>query len=398
MGSGKSTWAFNYMKNNPDKKFIYITPYLTEIHRLIGEGTDEHPHTEWYHNYKFREPKHLGEGKLDSLHYLLINDYNIVTTHALFKMVNNQTIDLIKSGDYTLILDEALDVVDIRDINKKDYEMLLNTNKIKEHKDGTIEWVDNNYDGELAKWKTLCKNGVVIKLKETKKVYLLVWNFNIDSFLNFKEIFIMTYLFEASYLKYYFNMHNVEYKKYSINNFHLVKFEDKKPYNKDKYKKLINIYNGKLNYIGDKYSALSLNWFKKNIDLRKKLKNNLYNYLRYVINAKCDDIIWTTFKSQKNYLKGTGYSKSFLPCNTRATNEFINCTTVAYCCNRYMSPDYVDYFKKYNVDVDQDMYALSEMLQFIWRSAIRNEQQINIYIPSSRMRNLLIDWLNNENI
>ena len=39
------------------------------------------------------------------------------------------------------------------------------------------------------------------------------------------------------------------------------------------------------------------------------------------------------------------------------------------------------------------MYALSEMIQWIFRSRIRNNEDINIYIPSSRMRNLLIEFL-----
>lgn len=30
MGSGKSSAAINYMNEHPDKKFIYITPYLNK--------------------------------------------------------------------------------------------------------------------------------------------------------------------------------------------------------------------------------------------------------------------------------------------------------------------------------------------------------------------------------
>ena len=33
------------------------------------------------------------------------------------------------------------------------------------------------------------------------------------------------------------------------------------------------------------------------------------------------------------------------------------------------------------------------MLQFIWRSAIRNGEEIWVYIPSIRMRNLLKQWI-----
>ena len=51
------------------------------------------------------------------------------------------------------------------------------------------------------------------------------------------------------------------------------------------------------------------------------------------------------------------------------------------------------FYKRYNVQVSEEGYALSTMLQWIWRSAIREGKDINIYIPSKRMRTLLIDWI-----
>ena len=49
-----------------------------------------------------------------------------------------------------------------------------------------------------------------------------------------------------------------------------------------------------------------------------------------------------------------------------------------------------------NISVDEDGFALSEMLQFIWRSAIREGKDIWVYIPSIRMRNLLKQWIRNN--
>ena len=43
--------------------------------------------------------------------------------------------------------------------------------------------------------------------------------------------------------------------------------------------------------------------------------------------------------------------------------------------------------------MDEDAYALSVMVQWIWRSAIRDGDEIYLYIPSSRMRTLLLDWI-----
>ena len=37
MGSGKTEWAIQYMIDNPEKRFIYITPFLDEIEKRIKE-------------------------------------------------------------------------------------------------------------------------------------------------------------------------------------------------------------------------------------------------------------------------------------------------------------------------------------------------------------------------
>jgi hypothetical protein len=35
------------------------------------------------------------------------------------------------------------------------------------------------------------------------------------------------------------------------------------------------------------------------------------------------------------------------------------------------------------------------MIQWIWRSAIRDGEEVYLYIPSKRMRTLLTDWMDN---
>ena len=52
-----------------------------------------------------------------------------------------------------------------------------------------------------------------------------------------------------------------------------------------------------------------------------------------------------------------------------------------------------DFFRYHNVEINTNQYALSEMLQWIWRSAIRDGKEIWIYIPSRRMRELLQNWI-----
>lgn len=95
----------------------------------------------------------------------------------------------------------------------------------------------------------------------------------------------------------------------------------------------------------------------------------------------------------KSKLKGQGYAKSFVPFNARATNEYADKKYLAYVVNIYMNVSRKIYFMQNGIDIDEDAFALSAMVQWIWRSAIRNGEDICLYVPSSRMRRLLITWM-----
>jgi hypothetical protein len=56
------------------------------------------------------------------------------------------------------------------------------------------------------------------------------------------------------------------------------------------------------------------------------------------------------------------------------------------------------YFEDRGITVYEELYALSEMIQWIWRSQIRDDQPIDVFIPSERMRSLFIEWLNSASV
>lgn len=41
----------------------------------------------------------------------------------------------------------------------------------------------------------------------------------------------------------------------------------------------------------------------------------------------------------------------------------------------------------------RQQYAVTEMIQWIWRSQIRNGLPVTVYMPSKKMRDLLDGWL-----
>lgn len=87
MGSGKTSAMLNKVKSDADGSYIYVTPYLPEVERVIKDT-----------GYRFKQPYNTGAGKLDSLHKLLAAGESVVTTHALFLMATSETVQLIHEG------------------------------------------------------------------------------------------------------------------------------------------------------------------------------------------------------------------------------------------------------------------------------------------------------------
>ena len=65
--------------------------------------------------------------------------------------------------------------------------------------------------------------------------------------------------------------------------------------------------------------------------------------------------------------------------------------------NVYLDPSIVQYFSCVGgVTLDQDLYAVSTLIQWICRSAVREGKPVNLYLPSQRMRDLLDKFFNYE--
>ena len=104
--------------------------------------------------------------------------------------------------------------------------------------------------------------------------------------------------------------------------------------------------------------------------------------------------MWTCFKQGAKHIVDDGYTRADVPFNKRATNEFRNRKVLAYCANVFAKPGLKKFCELYGVTYNEDEFALSTLVQWIWRSAIRDGEEVWLYVPSSRMRNLLDAWLN----
>ena len=387
-GSGKTSKFIEIMNNNTNNKYIYITPYLDEIQRVLNSCD----------NRVFYEPKtERGEGsKLKDFNNLLSQGKNIVSTHSLFAMVNDETLRYLEKYNYTLVMDEVFEVCSEIKITKSDREILLR-DKVSISEDGKLTWIDKEYKGTLTKYKNAIEKGDCYIFDDC----FMLWTFPCKVMNALEHTYILTYMFRGQLQRYYYDMNEIKYEYKSIKKingkYEIIEYLEKGDltYLRD----LINICdNEKLNKIGEGRYTLSKSWYIKQdnnkTDAFDLLKNNIYNYFRNITKSKSKDNMWTTFKDYKNNLKGAGYSKGFISCNARATNEYRNKRNLAYTINTFNNPMILKFFRNKNVNVDEDSFALSELIQWIFRSQLRDNKPINIYVPSSRMRELLVKWIN----
>lgn len=384
MGSGKTTAAIKAINTAPvEQKFMFVTPYLSEVAR-IKEGCAEK---------EFCEPVEGFDCKTADLERLIDVQANIVTTHALFTMMPLEYLEKIRETGYVLFLDEALEPMEpLTGIDPLDAEYV--TDKlIRINEDSSVEWIaSEKYHGQFTFLRNMCDKGYLRGAVSDEGAACFVHILPTAYFTSFKDVVIMTYLFSGQILKNYLNIEKLPYKRLFLN-YKEQMFASKREgtFRRD-YRPLITILdNPRMNAIGDKKTALSHSWYARN-DL-KQVSNNLNNFFKNMMKSPANSRLWTVFADCKEEVGGSRYSKSFLACNTRATNEYKDRTVLAYLVNRYRNPFFVRYFRYYGVETNNDIFALSEMLQWLWRSALRDGKHIILYIPSKRMRDLLKAWL-----
>lgn len=392
MGSGKTTWAKReLLEKQLDTNFLYITPYLDDIDAITKNNQN-------HENLKrdMVQPKPMGKSKLDNIVDLLNAQFDIASTHELFRRFDDRCKEALRNNKYTLILDESLTAVEPYSFaGKQDFEYLISNKDIIVDSDGVINWIGSELNTRFDDVRILTKNKCLFQIDN--KFYL--WHFPHEIFGLFDEVYILTYMFDGSLMKYYFDLYDIGYVQKSIRNvdgqYHLSEY-----YNPDKtnIRSRINIYHGSMNFDSYKPTAFSSTWFKSSYNKPKvqQLKNNFHNYSQNIIRANSGDIMWTTYKNVKNDLKSKGYTKGYVSCNCRGTNDYKDRTCLMYGCNWFENPEIMKFFYQRGINVNQDRIALSSLLQWIWRSNIRvsdSDQKINIYIPAKRMRNLFDEWL-----
>lgn len=393
MGSGKSCATITYMNEHRENKYIYITPYLDEARRIKNACP----------KLRFVEPSdQLSEfhyKKTEHTAFLIREGRNITTTHQAFKNYSHEMLDQIREFGYMLFIDENVDMLESFDCHPDDISSALELGLI-ELNNGAYTITDKEYRGNYFRpLMSVMQTKGLMRVDDDGSA-LFFWVLPPDLITSFREVVVLTYLFRGQSLHHMFGANNIEYEYIGV-----CRCEDGKYRFCDKPgmipeyvshlpDKIRLLDNYKMNSIGDRNTALSMNWYSSDKGNVTQLRRNVANYFTNIWrDVSASHRMCGTYKGAEAKLKGLGYSKSFVQFNARATNEYRGRYILAYAVNLYMNVGDKLFYKSRGIEPSDDMYALSTMVQWIWRSAIRDGNDVYLYLPSKRMRSILTDWI-----
>lgn len=404
MSCGKTTAIFNWMKayHNKDalQKFLYISPMLSEVEDRVplecGEMDFHFPNTE------------VGS-KSSDLTTLLRQGKNICCTHSLFTLMTKEHLELIRKQEYILIIDEEPNLFEAYagGYKKGDIESLEKRGlvRVNEEEKGRVEWLwdDMEPNTVYSRLKRMCELSQLHCAKRSRD--MLVVHLPIDLVTSSKHTILITYKFRDSLLYHYIRMKGIEIEPIEslIPDIQYVKTEQQFL---EEAKSLITIAETPSTKKIKKWS-LSATWYTNcSRDKRQAIgkaihsiavKHGGYKNIVYTMPKDC------TIKSGKGSgmccLRKDANLDSFLYSKARATNEYSHVNTMVHAYNRYCNLQCLsymqDYYGEYLPDNINDVTAISELIQWVWRSAIRNGEPITLYFLSERMERLFIEWLEN---
>lgn len=410
MGSGKSSAIFNMINKNPNDRYMYVSPMLSEvgkngrIHEAVIGCEFISPDTSDQHTTKIAHLKDL-----------LLDGANIACTHNLYLSMTNEHFQIMETKGYTVILDEEIEVIKTYGAYSSSdiHYLIAHGDIVVNDKDGAIEWIGSGdhveeYEHKYYRLKNLCdKKSIYLNRGVSAKSNILISHIPLRLLQCAKRVIVMTYMFDGSILDCFLKLKGIK----------TVPCLDIKPEfcaKPSDFKDLITLVapNKKTNKL-----TMSKYWWEKlspsneeDVKAVNSISNLIMNTAKQ-FGISNSEVIWTcpkenaygvSDKPKKLKLKPLGYIKytedevvksCWLSVHTRATNDYSDKKMVAHCYNRYPILPIATYLKTCGFPVDQERYAISSMLQFVWRSRIRKGEPIVLLIANTRMYKLMLQWL-----
>lgn len=393
-GTGKSTAVFKMMADRKNEKFIYVSPLLSEV--TDSEKVLARVNTDCFaKELNFRSPKGAEVKSTEVLRFLEQGE-NISCTHSLLLNMDSRHWELIQKQGYNLVLDEELAVVErFEDAKRGDLRLMVESGlaEVAEPFSRVKVTCPPRFftDSSYQSIAEAAEGGYLFTAKNTSQYNFMVTMVPVELFRSFKSVLIITYMFQGSILDLYLQLHNL---KWEYVNFPLHKTTQEVV---AQVRSLIT-FKTTPTLARLSRSSLSHTWYA---GARQEQLRKIGAAIACVRRQEGAERLLLTLpkeyalRGRKSVCrpKDAPAIAQWLWAGTRATNDHGNKDVVLHLYNRFPNENVRVYFEQHGLKLDRDRFALAEMIQFVFRSAVRNGKPITLYVGSTRMKDLFEQWL-----
>ncbi|MCZ0964319.1 hypothetical protein [Paracoccus benzoatiresistens] len=303
---------------------------------------------------------------------------------------------LIQDLGYHLVLDEELAVVErFDDAKRGDLRVMVDSGlaevseplfRVKVTR--PVEFYRNSSHQNIAE---AAQEGYLFTAKNTSQYNFMVTMVPVELFKSFRSVLILTYMFEGSVLDLYLQLHSLKWEYVDL------------PLHKTS-KEVVGQLRSLITFKtirsleGLSRFTLSHTWYA---GARQEQLLRVGAAVASVRRQEGPERLLLTLpkeyalRGRKSVCrtKDAPAMAQWLWAGMRATNEHAHKDVVLHLYNRFPNENVRVYFEQHGLKLDKDRFALAEMIQFVFRSAVRNGKAISLYVGSTRMRRLFEQWL-----
>jgi len=397
-GLGKTNALVSILEARPDLLVLVVVQTLSEVDRIISSVPKGRI-------YAPEGPGSLHKTKGEQLEPLVCEGRSIVITHKLYEragILANQG----AFSRYQVIIDEVPNAVSVSDL-------VLDPVSFKEFyvgpgychiEQGGRASMTNKGEEEEARLKTALDERLISNIRSGRLYYdgkkHFIQTIPTSLFTHADSVTVLTFLSEGSLFLKFLEKHQIDYRVLRSSKcnqefqqrardnlrIHRMPSLDKVSFGYSKQ----TSYKPKSKEVGSIRNAL------KNLKQRDLAGVDLKNLI-----ITCAKQNWfhrsgssyneakpSLFSIDSRMFKGANW----LPNTTRGTNDYLHCTHAIYLYEQNANPILLNWLDANDTQFKSD-YALTEMVQWLWRSRVRRNEPVDVYMPSKKMRGIIEKWM-----
>lgn len=398
MGRDRSEAAVGWIKRNPKEKYIYITNSLEHSVGYLRENLSGV-------EFVTANSNRGGEDLLS----LLKRGSNVITSGNSLLSLSGIDFEFLLKHKYTLIMEGEIEVVKpFRGMSSKDDIGILEeagSVTIDYNNLGKVTWVRDYEFGSYDEIKSLAKAGVLHATPKSSNKNIYVSVVPTDLLLYCKEVVILTYLFEGGILHKLLQLRGFSFEDVCL--------YDEKPL-KEFVADRVRLHEVDRSSLpeGCTLSYSYLTKLQRKVDA-KGIHNTILKCYRKSLSGRRDSLTETMVTLPKINAKGLGNKKkddklvllggkispkTWVACNSKNYSKYTNKTRLIHSFNRFPSTEVESFIGFWSKEFggggfNRNLFALKELLDWIYLSALSVGAEVDLFIVSERMERIFRNWL-----